>query len=288
MKLLKSALCGLALMATTGLMAQNESYKTTSKQNIGNWIVIEEYEITSKDGGQIERQKVVKVGDKKIKSPRRSLEAHYPTFYMGFNRLGNSPYSTDYASGIAQMQSKCWDWGVYLCENSISFNKRGTFGLSYAFGFGRSSYKFADGNYFYNDNGITRYGARGDKKYDETWFRYWGFRLPINIELQRYVNNKPFFLTFGPEIEYRFSPKSLGRIDGSKQRDITKNLYMNPLNVNLMAQAGYNDIGFTVKLSLVDLFQSPMTPESLIGDEGISRDPNCEVYPLTVGFSIFY
>lgn len=288
MKLLKSAFYGLALMTATSLMAQNESYKTTNKQNIGNWIVIEEYEITSKDDGQIERQKVVRVGDTKIKSPRRSLEAHYPIYYMGFSRLSNDPYTIDYASGIAQMQSKCWDWGVYLCDNSISFNKRGTFGLSYAFGFGRSSYKFTDGSYFYNDNGITRYGIRGEKDYDETWFRYWGFRLPINIELQRYVNNRPFFLTFGPEIEYRFSPKSLGRIDGGKQRDITKNLYLNPLNVNLMAQAGYDNIGFMVKLSLVDLFQSPMKPEPLVGSEGTGRVPDCEVYPFTVGFSIFY
>ena len=288
MKLLKSVLCGLALMAATGLMAQNESYKTTSKANIGNWIIVEEYEITSNDNDQIERQKVVKVFDMKIKTPRRSLKAHYPTYYMGFSRLSNDPYSTDYASGIAQIQGKSWDWGVYLGGNSIAFNKRGTFGLSYAFGFGRSSYRFTDGNYFYNDNGITRYGARGDQMYDETWFRYWGFRLPINIELQRYVNNRPFFLTFGPEVEYRFSPKSLGRVDGGKQRDITKNLYLNPLNVNLMAQAGYDNIGFMMKLSLVDLFQSPMRPEPLVGGEGVGNGPNCEVYPLTVGFSIFY
>ena len=288
MKLLKTTLCGLALVAATGLMAQNESYNQTSRRNLGNWIIVEEYEITSNDDGQIERQKVVKVGDKKIKTPRRSLEAHYPTYYMGFSRLGNDLYSTNYASGIAQMQSNCWEWGVYLCEHGVAFNKRGTFGISYAFGFGRSSYKFTDGNYFYNDNGITRYGHKGDRDYDETWFRYWGFRLPINIELQRYVNNKPFFLTFGPELEYRFSAKSLGRIDGGRQRNITKNFYLNPLNVNLMAQAGYDNLGFIMKLSLVDLFQNPMRPESPIGGDFPPSGPNCEVYPITVGISIGY
>lgn len=286
MKLLRTALCALALMAGIGATAQ---VKQTDQTRIGEWLIIEEYEITDNDA-TVRRETRVKVGDKKYTSPRRRMQAHYPTYYMGFSRLSNDPFSMDYASGIGQNQSKCWDWGVYLCEHSIAFNKRGTIGLSYAFGFGRSSYKFNDGQYFYNDNGLINYGINpaNTSQYDETWFRYWGFRLPINLELQHYVNGKPFFLTFGPEIEYRFAPKSLGRIDGGKQRNISKNYDLNPLNVNLMAQVGYNNIGFMAKLSLIDLFQNPKRPEWPIGDEGPLRGPNCEVYPLTMGFSIFY
>ena len=141
--------------------------------------------------------------------------------------------------------------------------------------------------YFYNENGLINYGGSGSKMYDETWFRYWGFRLPVNLELQHYVNGSPFFLTIGPEIEYRFAPRALGRVDGGKQQVISKNYDLNPLNVNLMAQVGYGNIGFMAKLSLVDLFQNPIRPEPLIGGEGASV-VNCEVYPLMVGFSIFY
>ena len=111
--------------------------------------------------------------------------------------------------------------------------------------------------------------------------------MPVNIEIQRYVNGEPFYITFGPEFEYRFAAKSLGRCDGNKQRSITKDLNLNPFNVNLMAQVGYDNIGFMAKLSLIDLFQSPMRPEPLIGGLGMSA-LNCEVYPLTIGFSIFY
>ena len=286
MKLLKTALCALVLAASIGATAQ---VKQTDETRIGEWLIIEEYEIKD-DDATVSRQTKVQVGDKKFSTPRRRMRAHYPTYYMGFSRLSNDPFSMDYANGINQNQSKCWDWGVYLCEHSIAFNKRGTIGLSYAFGFGRSSYKFNDGQYFYNDNGLINYGTNpaNTSQYDETWFRYWGFRLPINLELQHYVNGKPFFLTFGPEIEYRFAPKSLGRIDGGKQRNISKNYDLNPLNVNLMAQVGYNNIGFMAKLSLIDLFQNPMRPEWPIGGEGPLRGPNCEVYPLTMGFSIFY
>lgn len=286
MKLLKTALCALVLTAGIGATAQ---VKQTDETRIGEWLIIEEYEIKD-DDATVSRQTKVQVGDKKFSTPRRRMRAHYPTYYMGFSRLSNDPFSMDYANGISQNQSKCWDWGVYLCEHSIAFNKRGTIGLSYAFGFGRSSYKFNDGQYFYNDNGLINYGINpaNTSQYDETWFRYWGFRLPINLELQHYVNGKPFFLTFGPEIEYRFAPKSLGRIDGGKQRNISKNYDLNPLNVNLMAQVGYNNIGFMAKLSLIDLFQNPMRPEWPIGGEGPLRGPNCEIYPLTMGFSIFY
>ena len=285
MKLLKTALCALALTASISAIAQ---VRQTDQTSIGDWLIIEEYEITDNDA-TIRRETKVKVGDKRYTTPRRRMRAHYPTYYMGFSRLSNDPFSMDYANGICQNQSKCWDWGVYLCEHSIAFNKRGTIGLSYAFGFGRSSYKFNSGQYFYNDNGLINYGTipTSNKQYDETWFRYWGFRLPINLELQHYVNGKPFFLTFGPEIEYRFAPKSQGRIGGGKQRNISKNYDLNPLNVNLMAQVGYNNIGFMAKLSLIDLFQNPMKPEWPIGGEGPLRGPNCEVYPLTIGFSIF-
>ncbi len=283
MKLLKTALCALSFMATTSLMAQ---VTQTEQRRIGDWVIIEEYE-TIDDNENIIRQKKLTVKGGKEYTTSRRMEAHYPTYYMGFSRLSNSPQSIDYASGISQNQGKSWEWGVYLNENTIPFNKRGTFGISYAFGFGRSQYKFNNGNYFFNDNGITRYGVNSSKSYDETWFRYWGFRLPVNIEIQRYVNGEPFFLTFGSEFEYRFSPKSLGRRVGGKQRSITENLDLNPFNINLMAQVGYDNIGFMAKLSLIELFQNSMRPEPLVGGVGMST-LNCEVYPLSISFSIFY
>lgn len=281
MKRIKYALCALALMASFNAMAQNEI-------SFGNKLIIRDYEAVDEDG-KVEYNTSIKVA-KKNYTIRRHMRTHYPTFYMGYSRLGNNSFSPEFAAGIGQKQSRSWDWGIYTDGKSIPFNKRGTIGITYALGVGRSSYKLTDGNYFYNDNGITRFGTMpgNEKVYDETWFRYWGFRLPINLELQKYVNSKPLFLTFGPEVELRFAPKSLGRIDGDKKkRSITQDFDLNPFNVNLMAQVGYDNVGFMAKLSLIDMFQSPMRPESLIGGEGMSLI-NCEVYPLTVGFSICY
>ena len=276
MKGIKAALCAFALFASFNAMAQNEI-------RFGDMLVIRDYETVDEDGN-VEYATDIKAG-KSDYTIRRRMRTHYPTFYMGYSRLGNSTlsptFSPDFAAGIGQKQSKCWDWGIYTDGNSIPFNKRGTMGISYALGIGRSSYKFTGGNYFYNDNGITCFGNKpgNGNVYDETWFRYWALRMPVNLELQQYINKKPLFLTFGPEVELRFSPKSLGRVCGkNKQRKISDDFDLNPLNVNLMAQAGYDDVGFMVKLSLTDLFQNPMHTESL----------SCEVYPLTIGFSIFY
>lgn len=285
MKNIRTALCALALLAGFNAMAQNEI-------RFGDMLVIRDYETVDEDGN-VEYATDIKAG-KSDYTIRRRMRTHYPTFYMGYSRLGNttlsSSFSPDFAAGIGQKQSRSWDWGIYTEGNSIPFNKRGTIGITYALGIGRSSYKLTGGNYFYDENGITHFGSipGNDKVYDETWFRYWSFRLPINFELQQYVNKKPLFLTFGPEVELRFSPKSLGRIcDESKRRRITKDFDINPLNVNLMAQVGYDNVGFMAKLSLIDLFQNPMRPESLVGGSGMST-LNCEVYPLTVGFSICY
>jgi len=46
MKFLRFTLCALALMATMSIMAQ---VKQTEQRRIGNWVVIEEYEITDED-----------------------------------------------------------------------------------------------------------------------------------------------------------------------------------------------------------------------------------------------
>lgn len=281
MKGIKAALCALALFAGFNAMAQNEI-------RFGDMLVIKDYEKVDEEG-KVEYTTNIKAGQKDY-TIRRRMRTHYPTFYMGYSRLGNSSFSSEFATGIGQKQGRSWDWGIYTGGKSIPFNKRGTIGISYALGIGRSSYKLTGGDYFYNDNGITRFGNKpGDENaYDETWFRYWGLRLPINLEFQQYISKKPLFFTFGPELELRFSPKSLGRIDGkNKKQKITGDLDLNPLNINLMAQVGYGNIGFMAKLSLIDLFQNPMRPEALIGGTGM-YPLNCEVYPLTIGFSIFY
>ena len=279
------ALCALALLTGCNIMAQNEI-------RFGDILVIKDYETINEDGNT-EYSTDIKAG-KSNYTIRRRMRTHYPSFYMGYSRLSNSTlsptFSPDFAAGIGQKQSKSWEWGIYTEGNSIPFNKRGTIGISYAFGIGRSSYKLTGGNYFYDYNGITNFGNMpgNNKVYDETWFRYWGFRMPINLELQQYINKKPLFLTFGPEVELRFSPKSLGRVCGkSKRRKITDDFDLKPFNVNLMAQVGYDNVGFMAKLSLIDMFQNPMRPEPLIGGPGMST-LNCEVYPLTLGFSIFY
>ena len=281
MKNIKFILCAIALCAGFNAMAQNEI-------RFGDMLVIRDYEKVDEEG-KVEYTTNIKAG-KKDYTIRRRMRTHYPTFYMGYSRLGNSSFSSEFATGIGQKQGRSWDWGIYTGGKSIPFNKRGTIGISYALGIGRSSYKLTGGDYFYNDNGITRFGNKpGDENaYDETWFRYWGLRLPINLEFQQYISKKPLFFTFGPELELRFSPKSLGRIDGkNKKQKITGDLDLNPLNINLMAQIGYGNIGFMAKLSLIDLFQNPMRPEALIGGTGM-YPLNCEVYPLTIGFSIFY
>ena len=275
-----AALCASSLFSFN-VMAQNES---NSDDDFG----IQDYETVDEDG-KVQYVTSIKAGHSSHTISRR-MRTHYPAFYMGYSRLGNNSFCPQFAAGIGQKQSKSWDWGIYTYSNSIAFNKRGTIGISSAFGIGRSSYKFTGGNYFYNDNNITQFGnmPNNESAYSETWFRYWAFRLPINLEFQHYIDKKALFFTFGPELELRFSPKSLGRVDGKKKKQkITRDYDLTPFNVNLMAQVGYGNVGFIAKLSLIDLFQNPLRPEPLADGTEVPL-PNCEVYPLTIGFSIFY
>lgn len=65
MKLLKTALCALALTASISAIAQ---VRQTDQTSIGDWLIIEEYEITDNDA-TIRRETKVKVGDKRYTTP---------------------------------------------------------------------------------------------------------------------------------------------------------------------------------------------------------------------------
>ena len=51
----------------------------------------------------------------------------------------------------------------------------------------------------------------------ETWFRYWTFNIPVSLQFQGTVKGNDFYVSVGPELEYRLGATSLGRADGHKR-----------------------------------------------------------------------
>lgn len=274
----KTILLVAALSATTGIFAESKATPevpasdTTeiTERNIGKWIITREYETKTTDGDEVKTKTKVSY-DIQYSS---NLAPHFPVFYMGLNEFTPARFERNF-SDIPLNASKSCEWGCYPIQEAIAFDKGGHVGLTFAFGFGRAMYKFDNTCYLFTDqNRTTYFGNPGE--YDVTWFRYWTLKLPIALTFERSLNKGDLFFTIGPELEYRFSGASKGRVGAQKKEIITKDLNLRPLGVNLMAQVGYDGFSLIGKASLIDLFRKP----------NLTSPYSTELYPVSFGIAI--
>ena len=86
-------------------------------------------------------------------------------------------------------------------------------------------------------------------------------KFPLSIEWQTRLNGKgPLFFAVGPEAEIRHGFRSKAKVNGSK-KTIDKGLNGRPLGINLLAQAGYADLGVYMRYSTYGLFEKNKGPE---------------------------
>ena len=81
------------------------------------------------------------------------------------------------------------------------------------------------------------------------------------MELQQRVGRNKVFFNAGPEFEIRHSVKSFSHINGGKKKTVGKGMYVQPVGINLLAQAGYGNIGIYLRYSTYGLFQKDKGPE---------------------------
>ena len=103
--------------------------------------------------------------------------------------------------------------------------------------------------------------AEEPTEYSKSRLRYFYFRIPLSIEWQTRLNGKgPLFFAVGPEAEIRHGFRSKAKVNGSK-KTIDKGLNGRPLGINLLAQAGYADLGVYMRYSTYGLFEKNKGPE---------------------------
>ena len=274
----KSLLLLAALIATTGINATNtESSEplpndTTEvrEHKIGNWIITRESITSTPDEDETTSETKVSV-DIRYK---HDFTPHFPVFYIGLNAFTPDRFATQFAD-IPLNSTKSWEWGSYLFQESLPFGKSQHVGLTTALGFGRAMYKMDNTRYFYTDaDRMTHFG--NPDEYDVTWLRYWTLKLPLVLTFETEVKGDDLFFSVGPELEYRFSGASKGRVGNNKKEVIANDLNLNPLGVNLMAQFGYDGFSLIGKVSLIELFRKP----------DLTSPYSTSLYPATFGIAI--
>ena len=143
-----------------------------------------------------------------------------------------------------------------------NFKKNPHWGINLGVSWGYRSFNI-DGNYaLLKENGTSIFTAGNeDTSYNKSRLRHFFFRVPVLMEWQQRVGRNKVFFNAGPEFEIRHSVKSFSHINGGKKKTVGKGMYVQPVGINLLAQAGYGNIGIYLRYSTYGLFQKDKGPE---------------------------
>ena len=288
---MKQLLLLLFIIAPMGIMAQNENLaQDTTLYLNGRKIVIKEhgdkikvklYESTS-NGDTIANAKIfegVYLNGKSMESrtvldvlpfSKRNrktdrFEPHAGGLYIGYTQLSNDFFSFNPSNRASLNTGHSWEIGGNLFTGYHAFAPTYNWGVTIGLGWGYRSMRL-DGNYAFREiDGVTQIYpgemAEEPTEYSKSRLRYFYFRIPLSIEWQTRINGRgPLFFAVGPEAEIRHGVKSKGKINGVK-KTFDKGLNVRPLGINVLAQAGYADLGVYMRYSTYGLFEKNKGPE---------------------------
>ncbi|KAA6343478.1 hypothetical protein EZS27_008844 [termite gut metagenome] len=205
----------------------------------------------------------------------RSHDPHIAGLYAGYSMFGDKAlYSRTNEPDL--VLTKSWEWGIVPFEAKFPLTRDNSLSLNSGLGIGYTSFRM-DGNYaFRKINSVTAVlPPGGGASYSQSRLRYYHFRIPAVFEWQKYSNyHGPIFLSLGGEVEIRWSIKSKVKYEGNKHENtLSKDLNVNPIGINLLAQVGYGSLGFYTRYSMAQLFEKNKGPE---------------LYPFSIGMAWYW
>ncbi|KAA6323320.1 hypothetical protein EZS27_027227 [termite gut metagenome] len=193
----------------------------------------------------------------------RSHDPHIAGLYLGYSMFGDRTLYSQ-ADEPDLVLTKSWEWGIVPFDAKFPLTRDNSLSLNSGLGIGYASFRI-DGNYaFCKVNDVTAIlPPNGETSYSQSRLRYFHVRVPAVLEWQKYSKyHGPIFISAGGEAEIRWSVKSKVKYGGNKRENtLGKDLNVNPIGVNLLAQVGYGSLGFYTRYSMIQLFEKNKGPE---------------------------
>lgn len=197
------------------------------------------------------------------KKKDNAYEPHNSGLFIGYSRMGSDFLSFD-NNGTANLNlSRSWEFGFNIISLAHNFRKNPHWGLNFGVNWGYRSFSF-NGNRALLKTDKQAYFAESNEEnsYSNSRLRHFFFRIPITMEWQQKVGREDkLFFNIGPEFEIRHGVKSFTHINGGGKQRVGKDMYVRPVSVNLLVQAGYGDFGLYLRYSTTSLFQKDKGPE---------------------------
>lgn len=187
----------------------------------------------------------------------------YPDIYYSYTHLYDDSFM--FESSVLSQRPNSFEWGLYLFDEDICYNKSRTLGLVTALGISNTYNFFNNKTVFATDNGtpyIYNFNDEGeivpegmsDRTYvDKSFLRYWSLRLPVSLQIQWRLSYKVMALSVGPELEWRFGMKSITKYDGGKHV-VADDINYNPLGVNVLTTLKFQDFVIFGRFGLTQMF----------------------------------
>lgn len=197
------------------------------------------------------------------KKKDNAYEPHNSGLFIGYSRMGSDFLSFD-NNGTANLNlSRSWEFGFNIISLAHNFRKNPHWGLNFGVNWGYRSFSF-NGNRALLKTDKQAYFAESNEEnsYSNSRLRHFFFRIPITMEWQQKLGREDkLFFNIGPEFEIRHGVKSFTHINGGGKQRVGKDMYVRPVSVNLLVQAGYGDFGLYLRYATTSLFQKDKGPE---------------------------
>lgn len=193
------------------------------------------------------------------------FESAFPSFYYSYSQMYDDSFMFESSAFLQRPNS--FEWGLYLFDEEICYNKSRTLGLVTALGIS-NTYNFFNNKtvlatdngtpyiYNFNDGGeIVPEGMSGRTYVDKSFLRYWSLRLPVSVQIQWRLSYKVMALSVGPELEWRFGVRSITNYDGGKHV-VADDINYNPLGVNVLTTLKFQDFVIFGRFGLTSMFGS--------------------------------
>ena len=195
------------------------------------------------------------------KKKQNNYDPHCSGLYLGFSRMSKDFLSFSEGNTVPLDLSESWEVGINLAMAYHQFRSNPHWGFNISLNWGYRSFRLDGSRALLKGDGES-YFVTGDAEtaYSKSRLRYNYFRIPLQLEWQQRVGQKKFFVNAGPEVEIRHSVKSVARVNEGKKQTLGKGMYVRPVGVNLLAQAGYGNLGVYLRYSN-PLFQQGKGPD---------------------------
>ncbi len=201
---------------------------------------------------------------------RNRMKPHWSGIGFGFCQAMDGMSFINKPNGVSINFSRSYEifWNIFSYR--LTKSKR-NYGLVSGIGLDWRNYVMDDNRYFVKENQhilIQPCNENMSLKYSR--LKTLDITIPLLFEWQP-ESNRNFFFSIGPvmNIKTYSSLKTLYKIEDTEHKIFHKNINPNPVNMDILLQAGYSFIGFYAKYSPFNIMQSKYGPDMQSFSTGI-------------------